>query len=69
MRSVNRTIRVPMDMEATPPPLNFTTYLNPSSASANAGNEPPSLRGCMYRVTVTVRIVIILESKSKILNR
>jgi len=46
----------------------FITYLKSSQASANAGKEPPSLNGAIYRVTVTVRkfgIMIILKKRVK----
>jgi hypothetical protein len=32
-------------LDALSRPLNFSTYKNPSSASAMAGNEPPSRKG------------------------
>ena len=56
---INSAIRA---LVPCPAPLNFTTYLNSSSASAKAGNDPPSRRGRIYLVTFAVRKSISLLS-------
>ena len=45
----------PVSYTHLPAPLNLTTYLNSSSASARAGNEPPSRRGRIDLVTFAGR--------------
>ena len=42
-------------IQVSRPHPGFSTYLNSSSASAKAGNEPPSRRARIYLVTFAVR--------------